>query len=78
MMEQGELDLLASVLFQQEREKYMAYIRPQYIHVSHVFYTKKGSPIKIKKYNDLHSLIIGRELGAVNFEPFDSDLSYCY
>ena len=73
MMEQGEIDLLASVLFKQEREKYMAYIKPQYIHVSHVFYTKKGSPIKIKKYNDLHSLIIGRELGAVNFEPFDSD-----
>ena len=75
MMEQGELDLLASVLYQQEREKYMAYIKPQYIHVSHVFYTKKGSPIKIEKYHHLKSLVIGRELGAANFEPFDSDPS---
>ncbi len=73
MMEQGEIDLLASVLFKESRDKYLAYIKPEYIHVNHVFYTKKNSSISIEHYTDLNSLVVGRELGAANFEPFDSD-----
>lgn len=74
LMEQGQIDMMATALYTQERAQYMEYIRPEYVRTAIAFYSAIKNKIQINQYDDLLSLTVGRELGSANFEPFNSDI----
>ncbi|MEH6343575.1 MAG: transporter substrate-binding domain-containing protein [Bermanella sp.] len=73
LAELGKLDMLSTAMYTQKRSEYMAYIQPEYMQTSIVFFSKKTRNISIEKYEDLFSLTVGRELGSTTFEPLQSD-----
>lgn len=74
MMQQGVADLMVGVLWSQERDTYMYFIDPPYKDKTmKVFYVRKGSGVRITRYEDLQGLTIGTTHGAKYFQPFDSD-----
>jgi len=74
MMENGEADILSSVLKRPDREEYMIFLEPPYRTKStKVFYVLKGKAGLIRKYEDLYALRIGTKLGVNYFERFDND-----
>ncbi|SMF12645.1 substrate-binding periplasmic protein [Desulfovibrio gilichinskyi] len=73
-METGELDIISSLLFRNERNEYIRYISPPYKTKSaKSFYVRRGSGIKINSYRDLVGLRVGVSQGAKYFPKFDLD-----
>lgn len=75
MLELGEIDVLTSFAYSDERAKFAQYIYPPYSRVNPVFYVNKQSPASITQYDDLRGLAIGSVVDSRYFEPFDSDPS---
>lgn len=74
MMEQGNADLMTSLLYGPEREKYMFFIQPPYKHYNDkAFYTIKGKENTIKEYDDLYGLRIGVATNSMYDKKFDND-----
>ena len=74
MMENGEADLMGTLLKSPDREIYMHYIEPPYWEKSRkVFFLQKGKTHLLKKHADLHDLTIGALRGAKYFPAFDND-----
>ncbi len=72
-MENGQLDLLAGIARNPEREKYMAYTETPYSAVAVVFYVRKGEASRLATYEDLYEMRVGYVSKSHYFEPFNSD-----
>ncbi len=73
-MKSGELDVVSSLLFRNERNEYIRYVSPPYKTKStETFYVRKGSGIKIDSYSDLSGLSVGVGRSAKYFPKFDLD-----
>ncbi|WP_291328075.1 ABC transporter substrate-binding protein [Desulfovibrio sp. UCD-KL4C] len=70
----GDLDVISSLLFRNERNEYIRYVSPPYTTKSvKSFYVRKESGIKIDSYSDLSGLSVGVSLGVKYFPKFDLD-----
>ena len=75
LMHSGEIDLMAGLLKNAQRESFIHYISPPYKNRSDtVFFVRKNEASRILRYEDLHSLKIGTTLGSTYFPRFDQDL----
>ncbi|SDL64104.1 polar amino acid transport system substrate-binding protein [Maridesulfovibrio ferrireducens] len=73
-LKSGEIDVLTSMLFRNERNDYIRYVSPPYKTKSiKSFYVKKGAENKINRYIDLVGLRVGVKKGAKYFPTFDLD-----
>lgn len=74
MVEHGDIDLAVGVLRRPEREEYAHFLTPPYSDTTaKVFYVLKGKEQTITRYEDLHTLIIGTQIGTKYFPCFDND-----
>lgn len=73
-MEKGVLDLQSGIAFNEERNKYLLYLKPSYSKVSVKFYTKAGKNSILSRYADLYKIKVGSVVKSHYFEPFNSDL----
>lgn len=71
----GVIDLISGIAINDERQKYMDYIRYPYTQVSVAFYVLTGMSSLISDYEGLKDLQIGLVYGSHYFEPFNSDQS---
>ncbi|MFD2205400.1 substrate-binding periplasmic protein [Kiloniella antarctica] len=72
-MKSGQLDLLAGIARNPEREKYMAYTDTPYSTVAVVFYVRKGETSRLVTYEDLYKMRVGYVSKSHYFEPFNTD-----
>lgn len=73
-LETGEIDLLAGVLKNQEREQYAYFLSPPYKQKTNkIFIMRKGEGEKLKTYEDLYRLQVGVQIGSNYFPRFDTD-----
>ena len=74
MAEQGELDIVAGLINNQQRRQYLRFLSPPMMqfHSAFVFYAKAGSPLKLEKLEDIqgHSVAVLRN--GVYFPAFDN------
>jgi polar amino acid transport system substrate-binding protein len=74
MAEQGELDIVAGLINNQQRRQFLHFLSPPMMqfHSAFVFYAKAGNPLKIEKLADLkgHSVAVLRN--GVYFPAFDN------
>lgn len=74
MLEYGEVDAMIGVLRRPDRQAYAYFLEPPYQNKTHkAFYVLKGKEASITRYENLHSLVIGTQLGSKYFPRFDSD-----
>jgi len=75
LMETGDADLLSSAYKKPDRERFMHYLTSPYLNDLPIsFYVRKGSGIRIARYEDLYQLdSVGVLRGAGYFERFDND-----
>lgn len=74
MVEHGEIDLMTGMLRRPEREEYAHFLTPPYKNRSNkAVYVLKGRENTVTEYEDMHSLIIGTQLGSRYFPRFDGD-----
>jgi polar amino acid transport system substrate-binding protein len=75
LMEEGQLDVLTSLLRTPEREEIMFYMdRPYKLSTPKVFYVQSGSGESLMEYEDLYKFeAIGVVRGAKYFPLFDDD-----
>jgi len=74
MLQNGEIDAYIGMLKTPEREKIYYFCEPPLYEISaKAFYLKKGSGIKIDKYEDLYGLKIGVLRGSLDFKRFNTD-----
>lgn len=74
LMEQGRIDICAGLHRNKERERYIRYVDPPYLKFSgKYFFIKKGSPVKLETYDDLHGLKVATSINSRYFDKFDSD-----
>lgn len=72
--ENGQLDLVSGVAFNEERAQYLDYFKESsYGDVSVAFYVQLGQAAKIASYEDLRRYWVGLVRGSHYFEPFNSD-----
>ena len=71
----GDIDLIAGLMFTNERSKFLSYLKPHYYtsQVPLVFYFHRDRPFTLDKYEDLLPLQIGVKRGVKYFERFDND-----
>ena len=74
-LEDGQIDVLTSFAYTDERARFAYYIKPPYSQVTPVFYVNRDNPVPIEEYSDLRNLMIGSVVDSRYFEPFDSDTS---
>ena len=72
-LEDGDIDVLTSFAYTEERAQFAHYIKPPYSQVTPVFYINRENPVLIEEYNDLRNLTVGAVVDSRYFEPFDSD-----
>ena len=74
MLENGQADIMATVLRSPERELSLYYLQPPvHTHSNKAFYVRKNSRISINRFEDLYHLRIGTNIGVNYFSRFDSD-----
>lgn len=74
LVKHGQADLIPGVYKDPDREAFLHFVEPHYFtDPPKVFYTKKGSDVIIKQYEDLYQYQIGVRTGAHYFAQFDSD-----
>lgn len=74
MLEEGNADIVCSLLKRPEREQFLSFIEPPYFTASaKVFYLRKGKGSLIRKHEDLYNLSIGVMSGFKYFPLFDDD-----
>ena len=73
MLETGDIDIMTSIAYTQERATYARFIKPAYSRVTPVFYYNRKNPVTISAYSDLYQLTLGAVVDSRYFEPFDSD-----
>lgn len=70
----GEIDLLAGLLKDEEREQYAYFISPPYKRKTNkYFFMRKGEEQRLQKYEDLYQLSVGVQIGSKYFPRFDKD-----
>lgn len=73
-MKTGEADIVIGLRDTSERRDYIKFLTTPYRFGSpKVFYMRKGTRDKLKKYEDLYNLEVGTQLGSKYFDPFDQD-----
>ena len=72
-LKKGDSDIIGSLQFTEERDKFLHYVKPAYSEYNLIFYLRKGEEHRLTKYEDLYGLNLGVLRGYKNFEPFDSD-----
>lgn len=74
MAEQGELDIVAGLINNQQRRQYLRFLSPPMMqfHSAFVFYAKAGSPLKIEKLEDLKGYSVAVLRNGVYFPAFDN------
>jgi len=73
MINDGLADIIPTISYNKEREKYMDFSRPYRDTSTYVFLTKKGSGICINNYQDLYDLRIGVMKSYTYDNRFDND-----
>ena len=74
MMEQGQADVMTSLLRRPEREAYIRIVQPRYrVRSDKVFYVLKDRRDKVRIYDDLRALKIGVKAGVRYAPMFDND-----
>lgn len=74
MMENGEIDLMTSVLRRPEREAYLHFLDPPYKSGARMaFFVLKDSQLAIASHEDLVGLRVGTTLGSLYYPQFDTD-----
>ncbi|MFY8275308.1 substrate-binding periplasmic protein [Pseudoalteromonas sp. SSDWG2] len=75
MLEQGEVDIMGSLIRTPEREKQFTFLTPPYmaLHSSFRFYSLRSNDVSVEKYEDLRGKRIATMRGAVHFKRFDND-----
>lgn len=70
----GEIDLLAGILKNDEREEYAYFLTPPYKQKTNkIFIMRQGEGKQLKRYEDLYKLRIGVQIGSKYFPRFDDD-----
>lgn len=73
-LKDGEIDLLAGVLKTDARETYAHFLSPPYkLKSNKIFIMRKGEGKRLQKYEDLHRLRVGVQIGSNYFPQFDND-----
>jgi polar amino acid transport system substrate-binding protein len=73
-IETGRVDVMTALGLRPEREVFVDYVYPPYYSKNaKAFYTKKGSSVHIKKYEDIYDYRIGVKNGVRYFPRFDTD-----
>lgn len=72
-MSLGRLDLQSGIAYNEERAKYITYLKPSYGEVAAKFYTRKGEGHVLERYEDLYKIRVGMVAESHYFEPFNSD-----
>jgi polar amino acid transport system substrate-binding protein len=74
MAEQGELDIVAGLINNQQRRQYLRFLSPPMMqfHSAFVFYAKAGTPLKIEQLNDLQGYSVAVLRDGVYFPAFDN------
>ncbi|MGD9333169.1 MAG: transporter substrate-binding domain-containing protein [Desulfobacterales bacterium] len=76
MMQEGQADVMSSLLRRPEREKYIHYVQPRYrVRTDKVFFLLKKRGITLRIYDDLQKLKIGVKSEAQYAPMFDNDQS---
>lgn len=74
MMEDGDIDLLAGLMKDPVRERYIHFIHPPYKNRSDtVFFVSRGKTALVRRYEDLYHLRTGIVVGSKYFPKFDND-----
>ena len=74
LLEYGDADMMSGVLRRKEREAYLHYLEPPYKdHSDKAFYLLRGRGRLLQRYEDLHVLRIGTQIGTRYFPKFDHD-----
>ena len=74
LLEYGDADMMSGVLRRKEREAYLHYLEPPYKdHSDKAFYLLRGRGRLLQKYEDLHDLRVGTQIGTRYFPEFDHD-----
>lgn len=72
----GDIDILSAVALREDRKDYLEFIEPPYNrNNAKIFYIKKGSQVRIDRYEDIKKYKIGTKNGAAYFPQFDRDLT---
>ena len=70
----GEIDLLAGILRNDDREEYAYFLSPPYKHKTNkIFIMRKGEGKQLQRYEDLYKLRVGVQIGSKYFPRFDED-----
>jgi len=72
-LSKGKSDIIGSLQYTEERNKFLYYVKPAYSEYNLIFYLRRGEEKRLAKYEDLYDLNLGVLRGYKNFEPFDSD-----
>jgi polar amino acid transport system substrate-binding protein len=74
LVEYGDIDLMVWVLRRPEREQYAYFLTPPYANkTDKALYMLKGREQTVTRYEDLHGLVVGTQIGTKYFPRFDDD-----
>lgn len=74
LMKSGSIDFMTAIGNRDGRDAYIEFLSPPLNeNNAKVLYIKKGSSVKIDKYEDLYKYKIGTKMGVSYFPKFDSD-----
>lgn len=74
LLKTGDVDFMTALGLREERKSFIEFIFPPYTEKNtKVFYVKKGSGVKIEKYEDIYQYMVGVKNGVSYFPQFDSD-----
>lgn len=76
LMKSGGVDFMTAIGLREERKAFVEFIFPPYNEKNtKLFYIKKGTSVKIDKYEDVYKYTIGVKNGVSYFPQFDNDPS---
>lgn len=75
MLRSGDLDMVTSFGYTDERDQFSVYIEPSYSHSSVCFYARKGETTQINGIDDLVGRTVGHIKGASYFREFNTSES---
>ena len=70
----GDIDLLAGILKNDDREEFAYFLTPPYKQKTNkIFIMRKGEGKELQRYEDLYKLRVGVQIGSKYFPRFDED-----
>ncbi len=73
LMKTGDIDAMSGLAWQQDREKYIRYIKPAYFTCSTRFYVRRGEEQRLQNQAQLNQLNIGMVRGSAYYPEFDQN-----